>query len=149
MAGPLAMTERERRDFLAGVHVGVISIERHDRAPLAAPVWYVYTPEKGLSVVTERRSRKGVALEAAGRFSLVAQQEEMPYRYVTVEGPIVEMRPADLDADRRPMAWRYVGEELGNVYVESSGDAVDNWLYRMQPEVWLSLDYAKLAPPGP
>lgn len=140
------MTKEEREAFLAGRHVGVVCIEDPGRAPLAAPIWYDYTPARGVWLVTDRRSKKGRALEQAGRFSLVAQQEEMPYRYVSVEGPIVEARAADLEGDRRPMAWRYFGEELGNAYVESGADGVENWLYRMQPERWLTVDYGKLFP---
>ena len=146
MAPSLKMTKSEREAFLAGVHVGVISIDDPGRAPLAAPVWYDYTPEKGVWLVTGRGSKKGMALEKAGRFSLVAQQEEMPYRYVSVEGPIVEMREAGLEEDRRPMAWRYFGEELGSAYVESSGNEENNWFYRMQPERWLTVDYGKMFP---
>jgi nitroimidazol reductase NimA-like FMN-containing flavoprotein (pyridoxamine 5'-phosphate oxidase superfamily) len=144
MAPSLKMTREEREAFLAGLHVGVISIERSGRAPLAAPIWYDYTPEKGVWVVTGRKSQKGIALEAAGRFSLVAQQEDMPYKYVSVEGPVVEMRESDIDADRRPMAWRYFGEEFGNAYVDSNAGEEDVWLYRMQPERWLTVDYAKV-----
>ena len=40
----LAMSEHERQEFLAGVHVGVISIERADGAPLTVPIWYGYEP---------------------------------------------------------------------------------------------------------
>ena len=43
----------------------------------------------------DRGSRKGKLLEAAGRFSLCAQTEAPPYKYVTVEGPIVAVEPTD------------------------------------------------------
>ena len=88
-----AMSVAEREQFLAGVHVGVLSVDegeggRGSRAPLAAPVWYDYEPGGLVSVITARGSRKGVALAAAGRMSLCAQDENPPYRYVTVEGPV-------------------------------------------------------------
>ena len=40
----LAMSEHERQEFLAGVHIGVISIERADGPPLTVPIWYGYDP---------------------------------------------------------------------------------------------------------
>ena len=40
MASPLTMTKQERETFLAAVHVGVISIERAEAAPLTVPIWY-------------------------------------------------------------------------------------------------------------
>jgi nitroimidazol reductase NimA-like FMN-containing flavoprotein (pyridoxamine 5'-phosphate oxidase superfamily) len=142
----LSMTKEEREAFLGDPHVGVISIEDPGRAPLSAPIWYGYTPDKGVWILTDRDSKKGVALEKAGRFALVAQQEDMPYKYVSVEGAIIETRVADTDADSRPMAWRYFGEEFGNAYVDSqTGEA--SYLYRMQPERWLTVDYAKMLPP--
>ena len=38
--GKLQMTRAEREAFLAGSHVGVISIEQPDRPPPAVPIWY-------------------------------------------------------------------------------------------------------------
>lgn len=145
----LAMTKQERDAFLADLHVGVISIEREGEAPLAAPIWYDYDPAVGLRVITGRTSRKGRALEAAGRFTLVAQTEEPPmYKYVSVSGPVVSSEPADLEAHRRPMARRYFGEKLGDMYVESGGGAGDDLIYTMKPERWLSVDYAKMGSEG-
>lgn len=140
----LAMTHEEREAFLAGVHVGVLSIEEPGRAPLSAPVWYDYAPDKGLWFVTEASSRKGRALEAAGRCTLVAQSEEAPsYKYVSVSGAIVDVRPSDDEEHRRPMARRYLGRELGDLYVKSvSGEG--NLVYTMRPERWLTLDYTKM-----
>jgi hypothetical protein len=142
MAASTKMTQEERESFLAGLHVGIISIENPGRAPLSAPIWYDYTAEKGVWILTSPTSKKGVALEKAGRFSLVAQQEDLPYKYVTVEGPVVEVRAADLEDDTRPMARRYLGEEMGDAYVESNLTGASNF-YRMQPETWLTVDYAK------
>jgi nitroimidazol reductase NimA-like FMN-containing flavoprotein (pyridoxamine 5'-phosphate oxidase superfamily) len=140
----LAMTTEERDAFLADVHVGVISIERDGAAPLSAPIWYDYDPSFGLRIITGRSSRKGRALEAAGRFTLVAQTETPPfYKYVSVSGPVVSVEPADLEAHRRPMAHRYFGPELGDLYVSGS-DGAEELLFTMQPERWLTVDYAKV-----
>jgi PPOX class probable F420-dependent enzyme len=138
-----AMSVAEREQFLAGVHVGVLSVaEKGDRAPLAAPVWYDYQPGGLVSVITARGSRKGVALAAAGRMSLCAQDENPPYRYVTVEGP-VEIEELDR-ADRLAMARRYLGAEGGDQYVVSNPDAAgENVMIRMRPEHWLTVDYGK------
>ena len=138
------MSVREREAFLADVHVGVISIAREGRAPLAVPVWYDYEPGGELWLVTERDSRKGKALVAAGAFSLCAQSEAPPYRYVSVEGPLLAIEPADDEKHRRPMAHRYLGRDLGNHYMETTADSgVENVVVRMRPERWLTLDYAK------
>jgi nitroimidazol reductase NimA-like FMN-containing flavoprotein (pyridoxamine 5'-phosphate oxidase superfamily) len=141
----LTMTKEEREAFLADLHVAVISITDDGRGPLAVPIWYSYEPGGEVRIITGRTSRKGKLLERAGRFSLCVQTEALPYyKYVTVEGPIVAIEEADLERDRRPLAHRYLGAELGDRYVEDVRDVVGNVLVRMRPERWLTVDYAKL-----
>jgi nitroimidazol reductase NimA-like FMN-containing flavoprotein (pyridoxamine 5'-phosphate oxidase superfamily) len=142
----LAMTRQEREAFLADVHVGIISILEPGRGPLTVPIWYSYDPGGELRVVTARTSRKGQLLERAGRFSLCAQTETPPYKYVSVEGPIVAVEVADLERDIRPLARRYLGAEMGDRYIEQTRgefDRVENVLVRMRPERWFTVDYAK------
>ena len=140
----LAMSVEEREAFLAAVHVGVISIERVDAAPLTVPIWYDFRPETGLWVLTGEHSQKGRALAAAGRFSLVAQTEEPPaYKYVSVSGPVVDVRPADKEKDSREMSRRYFGEKLGDAYTDSQ-EGEPSLVYTMRPERWLTVDYSKL-----
>ena len=142
----LKMSKAEREAFLAEVHVGVISIAEPGRGPLTAPIWYGYEPGGELWIVTERTSRKGRLLEQAGRFSLCAQTEQPPYQYVSVEGPIASIAPSDLERDERPLARRYLGRELGDRYLESTGGAetrAANVRVALRPERWLTTDYAK------
>jgi nitroimidazol reductase NimA-like FMN-containing flavoprotein (pyridoxamine 5'-phosphate oxidase superfamily) len=142
----LAMTREEREAFLADVHVGVISIAERGRGTLAAPIWYGYEPGAEVWVVTASDSRKGRCIEAEQRFSLVAQTEQPPYKYVSVEGPVVSIEPADVEADVRPLAHRYLGQEFGDAYIEATGGADEreaNVVIRMRPERWLTVDYAK------
>jgi PPOX class probable F420-dependent enzyme len=140
----LAMTRAERERFLADVHVGVISVAEDGRAPLTVPIWYTYEPGGELRVVTERGSRKGRLFARAGRVSLCAQTETPPYRYVSVEGPVVAIEPAEVERDVRPLARRYLGRELGDRYVEATrGERGESVLVRVRPERWLTVDYAK------
>jgi nitroimidazol reductase NimA-like FMN-containing flavoprotein (pyridoxamine 5'-phosphate oxidase superfamily) len=142
----LAMTRPERESFLAGVHVGIISLSQEGRGPLTVPIWYGYQPGGELWFVTERDSRKGKLLSSGTRLSLCAQTESLPYKYVSVEGPITSIDPADVERDTRPLAHRYLGTELGDRYVEQtqSGDAgAESVVVRMRAERWLSVDYAK------
>jgi PPOX class probable F420-dependent enzyme len=146
-----AMSVAEREQFLAGLHVGVLSVTVQGvkrewgggrGAPLAVPVWYDYQPGGRVSVITGGSSRKGVAIRAAGRMSLCTQDENPPYRYVTVEGP-VEFEELD-PAERLAMARRYLGTPGGDRYVASNPDPHgENVMIRMRPEHWLSVDYGK------
>lgn len=139
----IAMTVDERERFLADLHVGVIAIEREDGPPLAVPIWYDYRPGGDVWVLTTADSVKGRLLQAARRFSLVAQVEEPPfYRYVSVEGPVVSIKAADVESDSRPMAHRYFGPDMGDTYVDSTEDQALK--FTMRPERWWSVDYSKL-----
>jgi hypothetical protein len=48
----LALSEHERQAFLAGVHVGVISMERADGPSLTVPIWYGYEPGGLVWIIT-------------------------------------------------------------------------------------------------
>lgn len=137
------MTESERQEFLAGLHVGVIGIERDDGPPLVVPVWYSYAPGGDIEVLTSASSLKGRLASAAGRASLCAQQEALPYKYVSVEGPVeIDELGDDAKAAVLPMAIRYLGEEMGRGY--AAGDtAGDDIRLRIRPDRWYSVDYAK------
>jgi nitroimidazol reductase NimA-like FMN-containing flavoprotein (pyridoxamine 5'-phosphate oxidase superfamily) len=139
-----AMTRAEREAFLADVHVGVLAIADDGRGPLAAPIWYAYEPGGDVWFVTGRDSRKGRRLAVARRASLVAQSEAPPYKYVSVEGPIVGIERPELEKHLRPLARRYLGDDLGDRYVEQTrGDADESVLVRIRPQRWLTVDYSK------
>jgi PPOX class probable F420-dependent enzyme len=137
------MTEAEREAFLAGLHVGILALERPDGPPLAVPVWYDYRRGGEVEVLTSASSIKGRLAAAAGRGTLCAQQEELPYRYVSVEGPIEidPLGPEDAAATES-MAIRYLGEELGRAYAANS-TGPDDIRLRLRPERWFSVDYGK------
>ena len=143
----LIMTKQERETFLADVHVGIISISEDGRGPLTVPIWYAYDVGGDLRIMTGRESRKGRLLARAGRFSLCVQTETPPYEYVSVEGAIISTETADIERDLRPFARRYLGEKMGDRYVdrymEETPPHSDNVLIRMRPERWLTTDYSK------
>jgi hypothetical protein len=141
----LRMSRPEREAFLAETHVATISIAQEGRGPLVVPVWYDYEPGGDVRVVTGGDSRKVGLLRRAGRLTLCAQTESMPYKYVTVEGPVSFDRP-DFERDVRAVALRYLGEKMGEAYLamteEQHRTAI---LLRLRPERWSSADFRKVA----
>jgi nitroimidazol reductase NimA-like FMN-containing flavoprotein (pyridoxamine 5'-phosphate oxidase superfamily) len=137
----LAMSQTERETFLADLHVGVISFADPGAGPLTAPIWYDYDPTIGLWVIIGPDSRKGKLANVGSRISLVAQSEAMPYKYVSVEGPITAIAPVE-DGALLSMATRYLGEEMGKGYAaQNSGESVT---VLMNIERWLTVDYGKV-----
>jgi nitroimidazol reductase NimA-like FMN-containing flavoprotein (pyridoxamine 5'-phosphate oxidase superfamily) len=137
----LTMTTAEREEFLAGLHVAVLSVDDPGRGPLAVPVWYSYVPGGTVNVVTGGHSVKAQLLRAAGRFSLCVQSETMPYRYVSVEGPITALDETVSDEERRALAQRYLGAEGGDLYVASTADQAAG---SRAPARGRTTDYGKL-----
>ena len=139
------MSVAEREDFLAVLHVAVLSVDDPGRGPLAIPVWYSYVPGGTVNVITGGQSVKARLLRAAGRLSLCVQNESMPYRYVSVEGPITALDETVSADERRALARRYLGAEGGDLYVASTSEqAADSVAFRMSPEHWRTTDYGKL-----
>ena len=140
-----SMTTNEKQTFMADLHVGVLAIPSPDRGPLTVPVWYDYQPGGELWFLTGPDSLKGKLLTEGTRISLCSQTEDPPYKYVSVEGPVVSI--AASDGEGLPMAVRYLGEEMGQAYHQQMGDD-SSVVVRVQPERWLAVDYGKSNPLG-
>lgn len=139
------MNRAEREAFLAGLHVGVVAIPAATAGepPLSAPIWYDYEPGGNYWFLTGRTSRKGKLLQVGQKLTLVAQQEALPYAYVSVEGVVVALRDCTQDGDTRPMARRYLGVEQGDAYTAATAQGNDSVRVEVRPERWLTVDYAK------
>jgi nitroimidazol reductase NimA-like FMN-containing flavoprotein (pyridoxamine 5'-phosphate oxidase superfamily) len=140
---PLAMSREDREGFLAEPHVGVLAVADGGGPPLVSPVWYAYEPGGLVTVLTGRRSRKAALMRAAGQVSLCAQTEAPPYRYVAVQGPLVEVDGPVVPGERRALARRYLGPELGDQYVATNdAEAAGIAVYRFAPKHWWTRSYA-------
>lgn len=136
-----ALNQQEKEAFLSELHVGVLSVPRDGRGPLAAPIWYCYAPGESLWVMIGRDSRKAGLIEVGTRVSLCAQKEDPPYAYVTVEGPVESVRPGT-DEDILELATRYLGEDEGKAYAERMPTGA-SLTVTLRPETWLAVDYSR------
>jgi hypothetical protein len=129
------MSKQQREAFLADVHVGILAIDEPGRGPFALPIWYVYE-EGEVRAWTMPGTLKHRLVEAAGRATLTVQTETPPYRYVSVEGPVVvDDGPRDVS-----VAIRYLGPERGAAYGGSGSGGVR---IRLTPEHWRTADYGR------
>lgn len=119
---PRRMTEKERQEFLAEPHIGVLSVSAgDDRPPHTTPVWYGYEPGGSITFFTGtpgRNSRKAGLIETAGVLSLTAQREVFPYKYVTVEGAVVGSESPPSAEQMLTIVGRYLPEEAAQRFVE-------------------------------
>ncbi|MEE8421380.1 MAG: pyridoxamine 5'-phosphate oxidase family protein [Dehalococcoidia bacterium] len=137
----LYMTRAEREAFLAEVHIGVLSIGDGDGGPASAPIWYLYEPGGDFQVSFGPNSLKAKLLSEGTRVTLVAQTETAPYKYVSVEGPVVSLGPPPGDDFLLRLATRYLGEEAGRQY--ASGGTGDSVVATVRIERWMTTDYTK------
>ncbi|MFE5240033.1 MULTISPECIES: pyridoxamine 5'-phosphate oxidase family protein [unclassified Streptomyces] len=142
----MALTRTERELFLAEPHIGALAVDANeeDRAPLTVPIWYQYAPGGDLWIMTGRDSRKGRAIAAAGRFSIMAERLTPTIRYVSVEGPVIATLPATRE-QLVEMSSRYLPAEKVEGYVDfawsNHGEQV---VVHMRPQRWLSSDLGRI-----
>lgn len=139
MSSKMSVSERER--YLADVHVGVLSVPDIDgRAPLSVPVSYRYEPGGEIEFATGGSTRKLALLRKSGRCSFLVQTEEVPFQYVSVEGPIVIDESVSLEW-YEASAVRYLEPDLAERYVLATKDFINDMvLVRIRPERWLTYD---------
>lgn len=138
------MTTAERESFLAETHIGVLSVAGADgRAPMAVPIWYGYRPGGEITFATSPGSVKMALIREAGQIGFTVQQEAMPYKYVSVEGPVVGYEPTDAD-EYRQWSIRYLGPEAGERFFDAIKDFVRTMVtVRVRPERWRTYDFGK------
>ncbi|MFJ6215496.1 pyridoxamine 5'-phosphate oxidase family protein [Streptomyces sp. NPDC092296] len=142
------MSVEDREEFLAGLHVGVLGVDdpRGGGGPLLVPLWYDYQPGGLVTVQTGRNALKAGLIRGAGRFSLCVQNESAPYRYVSVEGPVVAVEDPVPAADREALAHRYLDADTASAYLEANHEQLaDDILIRMRPQRWRTADFAAFA----
>ncbi|MFW6075158.1 MAG: pyridoxamine 5'-phosphate oxidase family protein [Chloroflexota bacterium] len=148
MAG---MTEMAMQEFLAEPHIGVIGVVSDDgRPPLTVPLSYAYEPGGNLTFFTGtmgRRARKKRFIAQSGHISLCVQKEEFPYKYVTVEGTVIDTAEPPAEPEMLKIVRRYLPEEAarGMVRHELSIPDSELILYTVRPDRWSSMDFSESA----
>lgn len=144
----LAMSKESRDAFLAEVRVAVLGVvdPRGDSAPLQVPVWYSYQPGGNITVLTARAAIKTKFIQEAGRFSICVQDDTAPYRYVSVEGPLVAVDDPMNPVVREAMVHRYLDREAAAEYLAATQDQlVDDIAIYLRPQRWRTADFAAAA----
>jgi PPOX class probable F420-dependent enzyme len=128
------MSRTEREAFLGDAHVAVLAVGGGERAPVMTPIWYIYEPGGDVRWVMWRDTKKGRRLEAEGRATLLVQSEALPYRHVTVEGPVT-FEPFGDGSFVRALGVRYLGPGMGEQYGDALMRMCDT-VARLRPERW-------------
>jgi nitroimidazol reductase NimA-like FMN-containing flavoprotein (pyridoxamine 5'-phosphate oxidase superfamily) len=143
------LTKEQRETFLAGDHVGVLSVAREDgRAPLTAPIWYSYEPGGNLTFFTSSEgtvSQKVDLIRKAGVLSFCVQHEQPPYKYVSIEGSVVGEDQPPSEEQMLAIASRYLPEEVAPGFVAAELGREDSQVvvFTIRPERWFTADFSE------
>ena len=142
------MSKQEREEFLADIHVAVLSVAGADgQAPTSVPTFYAYEPDGAITMFTGTQRRTPRRIERileAGVVTLVAQREEMPPAYVTVEAEVSEIGRPTPD-QMLTITRRYMPEEQAQGFVQAELGDPENTvvLLTLTPKRWFSSDTSR------
>ncbi len=117
-------------EFLHEANIAILSTVDKKGRPHALPIWYLYEDETFI-LSTGRGAQKHKNVEANPQISLTMDKRTLPYYAVMVRGA-AEIGPPLTDEQRRRMANRYLGEDLGGRYYESTSGS-DSITIRLKP----------------
>lgn len=140
-----AMSMDESQAFLAGMHVGIFSVAQDSRAPLSLPAWYAYAPGEELRVLLPPEDPRLELLRRRPQATLCVQDEMPPYRYVAVEGKVVDLVPVRREQEYWPLVLRYLPEMWARGYLNHTwpeGEARGEGMRfaHLRPEVWRAVN---------
>jgi hypothetical protein len=76
--------------------------------------------------------------------SFLAQTEDMPPKYVTIQGRVASAEPAEIARDVKPVVRKYLGAEVGDAYVDGTRpNGTNEIVVRIRPERWFSRDFGR------
>jgi PPOX class probable F420-dependent enzyme len=112
------MSEMQWRAFLsAGTRTGKLATTRRDGRPHVVPIWFVLDGDD-LVFNTGAQTIKGRALARTGYASICVDDQQPPYSFVTVSGPVTISD--DLEA-MRPLSTRIGARYMGEEHAEQFG----------------------------
>ena len=143
---PRHLTEQEQQRFLAAPHIAVLSLPSdNQRPPLSFPVWYAYQPGGEITYYTHRtepKSRKLRLLYDLRVASLCVQREDPPYKYVTVEGAVVDINETPSFAEMLAIVSRYLPAQDARAYIGGEIEAgIALVIFTIRPDRWSGYDF--------
>lgn len=124
------MSDDDRQAFLRRANVAVLGTVDRQGRPHATPVWYLYDDGE-FRISVGRGGQKHRNIEANPNISLVIDSRDLPYFAVMIQGT-AEIGPRFSEEDRLRLAVRYLGEDLGKRYTESTSGE-DSVTLRIRP----------------
>lgn len=131
------MNEAKKEALLQEPNIIVLATADAKGRPHATPVWYLYDDgEIRISVGKNEQKHKNVLRNP--NVSVVIDRRGLPYYAIMIQGT-AEIGPGMSDEDRLRLAVRYLGDELGKRYTESTNGG-DSVTLRIRPRKVMEFD---------
>ncbi|GAA5052088.1 PPOX class F420-dependent oxidoreductase [Thermocatellispora tengchongensis] len=116
------MSDAEWREFaMTGTRTGKLAVTRADGSPHVTPVWFVLDGDD-VVFTTHESSLKGKALRRDPRAAMCVDDQEPPYSYVILSGPVTLSTELDeLVRWATVVGGRYMGEDRAREFGERNG----------------------------
>lgn len=136
-----SMTSSEIEALLGSPEVGVLATVDAKGRPEGTPIWFDWDGER-VRILVHHASRKARNIRSNPNVSLTIDTRSAPYRGVVLRGT-AELSGPD-PALRRRLAARYLGEDVGRHYIETTASFdTDDVLVTIRVTSRASWDYSK------
>ena len=118
------MSDAEARRFLGGdpARPGILATTRKDGRPHVAPIWFVVDDDGSIVFNTGAETVKGRTLRRTLWAAMTVDDDQPPFSFVTVEGPVTISENLDeVRAWAERIAGRYMGDDRAASYGERNG----------------------------
>jgi len=135
------MTDSEIEQLLCAPQMGVLATVDAQGRPEGTPVWLDWNGEN-VRILVHHASRKAKNIGQNPNVSLTIDTRQPPYRGVVLRGTATLSGPDPVL--RRRLATRYLGEEVGKSYIETTASFdTDDVLITIRVASRYSWDYSK------
>ena len=118
------MSDDKVRAFLTAMPArpAILATTRADGRPHVAPVWYAVDDDGTIVFNTGETTVKGRNLRRAGYAAMSVDDDEAPFSFVTLEGPVsISDDLADVRRWAAVIGGRYMGADRAEEYGERNG----------------------------
>ena len=133
------MNEAKKEALLKEANIMVFSSVDAKGRSHSTPVWYLYDDGE-IRISIGKGGQKHRNVQRNPNVSMVVDRRQLPYYAVMIQGA-AEIGPGLSEQDRLRLAVRYLGEDLGKRYVESTAAQEDVTL-RIRPRKVIEFDPA-------
>lgn len=107
------MIPKEFRDLLTEKHIAHLATVNPDGSPQISPIWIDYNEEKELVIFNTARGRiKERNILANDQVALSIRDNSNPYRYLLIQGKVVDINEEGADDHIGQLGMRYMDKKF-------------------------------------